>query len=148
MKLMQTEMAENQFILRLDFCISCVCNSVRRYTIMKYHTHTCFPRGDLGSDAVSACRHLISVCKFSKYPCSSLISFSRTTCKKRHFMFFMFCVPCIMDQVANEYQQDVTLQYFLFPVCQYLNMFRAWSCPSSGGHKVSCTCSIWWGNRV
>jgi hypothetical protein len=30
-----------------------------------------------------------------------------------------------MDQVVNEYQQDVTLQYFLFPVCQYLNMFRA-----------------------
>lgn len=86
---MQNKLAEDQFILRLDFCISCVCNSVSLYTIMKYHTHTCFPRGDFGSDAVSACRHLISVCKFSKYPCSSFISFSRTTCKKRHFILFL-----------------------------------------------------------
>jgi len=53
------------------------------------HTHTCFPRGDLGSDAVSACRHLISVCKFSKYPCSSFISFSRTTYNKGHFILFL-----------------------------------------------------------
>jgi len=86
---MQAEVTENQFILRLDFCINCVCNSVSLYTIMKYHKHTCFPRGDLGSDAVSACRHLISVCKFSKYPCSSFISFSRTTCKKRHLILFL-----------------------------------------------------------
>jgi hypothetical protein len=86
---MQIELAENQVILRLDFCTNCVCNSVSLYTIMKYHTHTCFPRGDLGSDAVSACRHLISVCKFSKYLCSSFSSFSRTTYKKRHFIYFL-----------------------------------------------------------
>jgi hypothetical protein len=67
----------------------------------------------------------------------------REALRHRMKFFFMFCVPCVMDQVVNKYQQDVTLQYYLFPVCQYLNMFRACSCPSSGDHKVSCTCSIW-----
>jgi hypothetical protein len=28
--------------------------------------------------------------------------------------FFMFWVPCIMDQDVDKYQQDVTLQYFYF----------------------------------
>jgi len=64
---MQTELAENQFIPRLYFCISCVCNSVSFYTTIKYCTHTCFPRDHLGSDAdsVCVCADLSSVCASS-----------------------------------------------------------------------------------
>lgn len=104
MKLTQAELVENQFILRQNFCINFVCNSVCLDTILKCDTHTCFPRGDFGSDAVSVCRHLSSVCKFSKYPCSSFISFSRTTCKNRHFKYFPNKITILSASIFISYK--------------------------------------------
>jgi hypothetical protein len=35
----------------------------------------------------------------------------------------MFSIPCIMDQLINEYQQDVTSQYFYFLFCHSLHVW-------------------------